>query len=66
MMNARKIRIHYPWQKTPLHGGFFVPTLKLDEIKEDGLRAAVFLKLRGKAEFVVKDGRLGVWFTRVR
>ncbi len=66
MMNARKIRIHYPWQKTPLHGGFFVPTLKLDEIKEDGLRAAVFLKLRGKAEFVVKDGRLGVWFTRVK
>jgi len=65
-MNARKIRIHYPWQKTPLHGGFFVPTLKLDEIKEDGLRAAVFLKLRGKAEFVEKDGRLGVWFTRVR
>jgi len=66
MMNVRKIRIHYPWQKTPLHGGFFVPTLKLDEIKEDGLRAAVFFKLRGKAEFVVKDGRLGVWFTRVR
>ena len=65
-MNARKIRIHYPWQKTPLHGGFFVPTLKLDEIKEDGLRAAVFYKLRGKAEFVVKDGRLGVWFTRVK
>jgi hypothetical protein len=66
MMNARKIRIHYPWQKTPIRGGFFVPTLKLDEIKEDGLRAAVFFKLRGKAEFVVKDGRLGVWFTRVR
>ena len=66
MMNARKIRIHYPWQKTPLRGGFFVPTLRLEETKEDGLRAAVFYKLRGKAEFVVKDGRLGVWFTRVR
>lgn len=62
----RKIRIHYPWNKTPVKGGFFVPTLALEQVREDGLRAAVFYKMTGKATFVVKDGRLGVWFTRVR
>lgn len=59
----RKIRVHYPWEKTPAGGGFFVPTLQLKQVREDGLRAAVHHKVRGKAQFGVKDGRLGVWFT---
>lgn len=62
---ARKIKVHYPWNKTPVGGGFFVPTLALDQTREDGLRAAVFYKMKGRAEYVVKDKRLGVWFTRV-
>lgn len=61
----RKISIHYPWSKTPAGGGFFVPTLELERIKQDGLRAAVHYKVKGKAQFGVKGGRLGVWFTRV-
>jgi len=63
---TRKIRVHYPWNKTPLHGGFFVPTLNLELTREEGLRAAVFYKMKGKATFVVKDKRLGVLFTRVK
>ena len=58
--------MHYPWDKTPAGGGFFVPTLNLKQTKEDGLRAAVFHKVKGKAQFGVKEGRLGVWFSRLR
>jgi len=61
-----KVSVHFPWIDTPVKGGFFVPTLELEQIREDGLRAAVFYKMTGKATYVVKDGRLGVWFTRVR
>lgn len=57
--------MHYPWAKVPPKGGFFVPTLELDRVKEDGLRAAVFHKVKAKAQFGVSEGRLGVWFTRV-
>ena len=62
---VRKIKVHYPWNKTPVGGGFFVPTLNLEQTREDGLRAAVFYKMKGKSVFIVKDTRLGVWFTRV-
>jgi hypothetical protein len=62
----RKIKVHYPWDKTPAGGGFFVPTLNLKQTKEDGLRAAVFHKVKGKAQFGVKEGCLGVWFSRLR
>ena len=63
---SRKIRVHYPWNKTPVKGGFFVPSLNLEQTKEDGLRAAVFNKMKAKVTFVVHNGRLGVLFTRVR
>ena len=42
-----------------------MPTLNLEQTREDGLRAAVFYKMKGKSVFIVKDKRLGVWFTRV-
>jgi hypothetical protein len=61
----RRIRVHYPWAKTPVKGGFFVPTLELERVKEDGLRAAVFHKMKAKAQFGVVDGRLGVLFIRL-
>jgi hypothetical protein len=60
------IKVHYPWEATPLKGGFFVPTLALDKTRIDGLRAAIYNRMKGKAEYGVKDGKLGVWFTRVR
>jgi len=43
-----------------------VPTLNLDYVREQGLKAAVYHKVTAKYRYVVKDGRLGVWFTRVR
>lgn len=58
--------MHYPWKDTPPQSGFFVPTLKLEETKQDGLKAALHSRFFGKAEFGIKDGKLGVWFTRVR
>lgn len=60
------LKLHFPWSETPKKGGFFVPTLSLEETKLLGLRAAVYHKVRAKAEFGVKDGKLGVLFTRVR
>lgn len=60
------IKVHFPWLDTPVKGGFFVPSLKLEETKALGLRAAVYHKVKAKADFGVKDGKLGVWFSRVR
>ena len=62
----RKIKVHYPWQMTPPRGVFFVPTLKLEETKQDGLSAAIHYGMIGKAEVGVMDGKLGVKFIRVR
>jgi hypothetical protein len=58
--------VHYPWEVTPVKGGFFVPTLTLDKTRVDGLKSATYNRMKGRAEYVVKDGKLGVWFTRVR
>jgi len=60
----RRIRVHYPWAKTPRGGAFFVPTLELERVKEDGLRAAVYHKIKARTQFGVVDGRLGVLFIR--
>lgn len=58
--------MHYPWKATPPQGVFFVPTLKLEEIKQEGLTAALHYGMMGKAEMGVMFGKLGVRFTRVR
>jgi hypothetical protein len=62
----KKVKVHYPWPDTPAKGVFFVPTLKLEETKHDGLAAALHYNIKAKAEFGCMDGRLGVRFTRVR
>jgi len=62
---TRKIRVHYPWLTTPQKGSFFVPTLKLEETREAGLKAAVYHQVRAKAEFGIVNGKLGVLFRRV-
>lgn len=61
-----RVKVHFPWPSTPVKGGFFVPTLQLEETKVLGLKAAVYHKVPAKAEFGVKDGKLGVLFIRVR
>lgn len=60
------IKVHFPWLDTPVKGGFFVPTLNLEETRVLGLKAAINNRIRAKADFGMKDGKLGVWFTRVR
>jgi hypothetical protein len=64
-MTSRKIKVHYPWLDTPAKGAFFVPTLKLQEVKEHGLKAALHNGIVGKAEFGTFEGKIGVLFTRV-
>lgn len=60
------MKVHYPWLETPVKGGFFVPTLDLAKTREYGLKAALNHRVKANAEFGVKGGKLGVWFTRVR
>jgi hypothetical protein len=58
--------VHYPWNETPIGGGFFVPTLTPDKTKTDGLRAAIYNNCRGVALTGIKNGMLGVYFKRKR
>lgn len=60
------IKVHYPWQEMQKHEQIFVPTLKLEHTKQEGLKAALHHNIIGKAEFGIKDGKIGVLFTRVR
>ena len=66
MCLRKMIKIHYPWEKTPVKGGFFVPTLQLEVVRLDGIKAAINCRVKAKAEPCVKDGMLGVWFTRLK
>jgi hypothetical protein len=61
-----KFKVHYPWQALAKKEKFFIPTLKLEKTKSEGLSAALHYNIIGKAEFGTKDGKLGVIFTRVR
>jgi hypothetical protein len=61
----RKVKVHYPWEILPPKGTFFVPSLNLKETREAGLKAAVYHKVRAKAQFVIVQGKIGVLFTRV-
>jgi len=62
----KKVKVHYPWQKLSKLEKFFVPTLRLEETKGEGLSAALHYNILGKAEFGTVEGKLGVLFTRVR
>lgn len=61
----RKVKVHYPWETLPPKGTFFVPSINLKETREAGLKAAVYHKVRAKAQFVIVQGKIGVLFTRV-
>jgi len=62
----KKVKVHYPWQKTEVNQKFFIPTLRLEETKSEGLSVATHHCILGKAEFGTVQGKLGVLFTRVR
>ena len=55
---------NYPWARLNPGEGFFVPTLDLQGEKERGLIAALPVLRNARAIYVIKEGRLGVWFYR--
>mgnify|MGYP003353441175 CR=1 FL=1 len=62
----RKVKVHYPWLTLAKREKFFVPTLRLEETRKEGLSAALHHNVLAKAEFGVFDGKIGVIFQRVR
>lgn len=60
-----KLSIKYPWQRLEKGQGFFIPCLDPQQIYEDGLKAAIVVRvLDAHAKIGIKDGRLGVLFVR--
>lgn len=62
----KKVKVHYPWLVTARFEKFFIPTLRLEETKREGLSAALHHNIKAKAEAGTFEGKLGVLFTRVR
>jgi hypothetical protein len=57
---------HYPWNRLEKGQGFFVPALDLEAVRQAGLLAAVPLRIKdARAQFGIRQGRLGVYFYRV-
>lgn len=55
----------YPWKRVEPHHGFFVPALDLKAVREAGLKAAIQQRVfDANGVYVIKQGRLGVWFYR--
>ena len=60
---SKKLTVKYPWAALPSYGGFFVPTLDVAKTREEGLKEGIRIRMWGKAEPAIKDGKLGVLFT---
>lgn len=60
------MKILYPWTILREREGFFVPGLNVEKIRERGLMSALPFRYPVKATIGIKDGKLGVWFTRTR
>jgi len=60
---SKKLTVKYPWDALPRYGGFFVPTLDVAKTREEGLKEGIRIRIWGKAEPAIKDGKLGVLFT---
>jgi hypothetical protein len=57
--------VHYPWKTLKKGQGFFVPCLDVETQRQDGLKAALKLRLLdARAIACIRGGRLGVWFFR--
>ena len=59
-----KLRVFYPWERTPVGGYFFVPTLTPERTREEGLRVALYVNCRGRGTPGVLHKRFGVLFQR--
>jgi hypothetical protein len=52
----------YPWKQLKQGQGFFVPCLDTDKVYEEGLKAAIAARVKGKAYVGIFANRLGVLF----
>jgi hypothetical protein len=50
-----KKTIQYPWQQLKKGQGFFVPALDTEKAKEEGLKAALTARVKGKAYVGIRD-----------
>lgn len=58
--------VHYPWKTLEKGQGFFVPCLDVEAVRQDGLKAALKLRLLdARAVACIRGGLIGVWFFRV-
>lgn len=62
---AAQLKVYYPWNDLEPGQSFFVPALDVYAAKEAGLKAALHLRVKGKATFGLFNGRHGVLFTRL-
>ena len=61
----KKLGVKYPWSQLERGQGFFVPCIDTSQTKEEGLKAAVSVRVfNAKAYVGVINGRLGVLFVR--
>jgi hypothetical protein len=54
----------FPWTSLKPGEGFFVPCLDVWKVREQGLSAALPLRIKVDAKIGIKSGVLGVWFYR--
>jgi hypothetical protein len=58
--------IRFPWETLDKGQGFFIPCLDTDEVREQGLKKAVFCRLRdARAKAGIYQGFTGVMFYRL-
>lgn len=61
----KNLTIRYPWKQLKKGQGFFVPCLDPAKAREEGLKAAVSVRVfDAKTKVGVVNGRLGVLFVR--
>jgi hypothetical protein len=61
-----KLAIHYPWEQTEKGQGFFIPCLDIEEVREEGLKKALSLRmLDARGVTGIRKGFTGVWFYRL-
>lgn len=60
------MKVRYPWDEVERGQGFFVPALDTARTREEGLRAALMLKLMdARATPGIRNELIGVWFYRL-
>jgi hypothetical protein len=61
----KTLTVKYPWLRLEKGQGFFVPCIDTTKIYEEGLKAAVSVRVfDAKAKPGISKGRLGVLFVR--